>query len=203
MAGLIYAPTLSLPDGALINGVANFYRNTKPLTRVDGSALAVGDRWFNSATDVEGFWNGTYWLTQDIYEINWAITTTWGAAGTRTATINRTVRPEFVGLFFETYSVLYLNNAASPWNVNNFTSFTFNVTSIGASNVPMATTVVNDISNTNTAIWKYIPINFFRSLSGGDNLGTRGVRDITVTATKTGTGTNVQAIDYLTYRGVL
>jgi hypothetical protein len=58
----IINPTSNLPDGALINGVANFYRATKPLTRVDGSALAIGDRWINPSTGVEGFWNGTYWL---------------------------------------------------------------------------------------------------------------------------------------------
>ena len=53
----------TLPDGALINATANFYRNTKPLTRVDGSALVIGDRWVNPSTGTEGFWNGTYWLS--------------------------------------------------------------------------------------------------------------------------------------------
>ena len=54
----------NLPDGTLINGVANFYRATKPLTRVDGSALVIGDRWVNPSTGVEGFWNGTYWVSE-------------------------------------------------------------------------------------------------------------------------------------------
>jgi len=52
-----------IPNGALINGVANFYTSTKPTIRVDGSALVIGDRWVNSSTGVEGFYNGTYWLS--------------------------------------------------------------------------------------------------------------------------------------------
>jgi hypothetical protein len=52
-----------LPNGALINGVSNFYTPTKPITRVDGSALVVGDLWFNPSTQVQAAWNGTYWLT--------------------------------------------------------------------------------------------------------------------------------------------
>ena len=33
-----------------------------PTTRPDSSALQIGDRWVNSSTGVDGFWNGTYWL---------------------------------------------------------------------------------------------------------------------------------------------
>jgi hypothetical protein len=52
-----------IPNGALIGGVANFYTNTKPTTRVDGSALVIGDLWYSPNTGSQGFWNGTYWLT--------------------------------------------------------------------------------------------------------------------------------------------
>jgi hypothetical protein len=38
----------------------------KPTTRADGSALVVGDRWYNNSTGIEGFWNGTYWLGSDL-----------------------------------------------------------------------------------------------------------------------------------------
>jgi hypothetical protein len=66
----------ALPDGALINGVANFYRATKPLTRVDGSALVIGDRWFNPSTGEDWFWNGTYFLsTQLFYTSNFSVAT--------------------------------------------------------------------------------------------------------------------------------
>ena len=39
---------------------------TKPVTRVDGSALAVGDRWYKDDEGSEWFWNGTYWLSQNL-----------------------------------------------------------------------------------------------------------------------------------------
>ena len=38
---------------------------TKPLTRVGGSALVVGDKWYNPSTGAEAFWNGTYWLSSN------------------------------------------------------------------------------------------------------------------------------------------
>jgi hypothetical protein len=52
-----------LANGTLINGVANFYTSTKPTARINGSALVVGDKWYNPSTGVDGFWNGTYWLS--------------------------------------------------------------------------------------------------------------------------------------------
>jgi hypothetical protein len=64
----------TLPDGALINGVANFYRSAKPTTRVDGSALVIGDRWINPVTGVEGFWNGTYWLSNQVRQSSGRVT---------------------------------------------------------------------------------------------------------------------------------
>lgn len=40
---------------------------TKPTTRVDGSALLNGDRWYNPTSGIEGFWNGTLWLSTTLY----------------------------------------------------------------------------------------------------------------------------------------
>jgi hypothetical protein len=55
-----------LGNGVIINGVANFYQTTKPITRVDGSALVVGDRWYKTNDGTEWFWNGTYWLSSTL-----------------------------------------------------------------------------------------------------------------------------------------
>jgi hypothetical protein len=52
-----------LQNGFVINGVANFYTSTKPTTRVDGSALVIGDLWVNPSTQTQWQWNGTYWLS--------------------------------------------------------------------------------------------------------------------------------------------
>ena len=48
--------------------------STLPTTRVNpstglpsgGAALQNGDRWYNPSTGIEGFWNGTYWLTSPV-----------------------------------------------------------------------------------------------------------------------------------------
>jgi hypothetical protein len=61
--GMIYAPTSIIQNGALINGVAYINQTTKPTTRPDGSSLMVNDRWYNTDQKIDGFWNGTYWLS--------------------------------------------------------------------------------------------------------------------------------------------
>ena len=60
--GMIYTPPSIIPNGALINNVCHIYQTTKPTARPDGSALMVGDRWYDTNTGVEAFWNGVYWL---------------------------------------------------------------------------------------------------------------------------------------------
>lgn len=46
-----------------INGVEHFYQPTKPTTRGDLTALAIGDKWSKTDDGTEWFWNGTYWLS--------------------------------------------------------------------------------------------------------------------------------------------
>jgi len=61
----------NIPNGVLIGGVANFYSSAKPTNRVGGSALVIGDLWFNPINGIQGFWNGTYWLNlKTIYQSN-------------------------------------------------------------------------------------------------------------------------------------
>lgn len=107
-----------LTDGVLINNVANFYSSTKPLTRVNGSSLVVGDVWTNPSTGVEGFWNGTYWLTSTRFVI------TVGAIGVFDAVVASPVASS--GLF--THEVFYggdITGGGTPnwtasiyWNLN-------------------------------------------------------------------------------------
>lgn len=56
-----------IPDGVLINGQANFVRATKPLTRINGSALVADDRWHDTTTNTDWFWNGTYWASLEVF----------------------------------------------------------------------------------------------------------------------------------------
>jgi hypothetical protein len=51
----------TIPNGVLISDVANFYTNTKPTTRVDGTALVVGDLWKKVGQDLAE-WDGTQWV---------------------------------------------------------------------------------------------------------------------------------------------
>jgi hypothetical protein len=61
----------SLPNNFRINEVEHFYQNTKPATRGNSSPLVIGDRWYNISTGYSWFWNGTYWLTDVFYEMEW------------------------------------------------------------------------------------------------------------------------------------
>lgn len=68
--GSIYSPpnTSLLRNGTRINGVEHFYQSTKPATRVDGSALVVGDQLI-TPTGNNYTWNGLAW----IQELGWSI----------------------------------------------------------------------------------------------------------------------------------
>jgi hypothetical protein len=73
-----YAPIASpiitgfpqLPNNTRINNIEHFYQSTKPVTRGDGSALVIGDRWWKPMEGTEWFWNGTYWLSTTRYHIS-------------------------------------------------------------------------------------------------------------------------------------
>jgi hypothetical protein len=76
-----------LPDGTIFGSTAYFSRSTKPVTRVDGSALVVGDLWHTPNTGVRGFWNGTYWLSPQIRDFEHRYR---GAAGGFSSDLNVT-----------------------------------------------------------------------------------------------------------------
>lgn len=61
--GMIYAPPSIIPNGALINNICHIYQTTKPTTRPNGSALMIGDKWYNT-TGENAFWSGSYWLSE-------------------------------------------------------------------------------------------------------------------------------------------
>ena len=49
------------------NNVFQFVQTTKPTERSAGVALVAGDRWYKTDDGTEWFWNGTYWLTRQVY----------------------------------------------------------------------------------------------------------------------------------------
>ncbi len=66
----IIQPIRNLPSGTLINGVANFYQSSNPLSRVGGSPLVVGDRNYRTDLRIDTFWNGLYWVSAQRYFIS-------------------------------------------------------------------------------------------------------------------------------------
>lgn len=73
----------SIPNGAIVNGVAHFVQpevnGTGPTTRPGNAPLVIDDKWYNTTKNVDCFWNGTYWLSPQ-----YVITT--GRYGTYSAT---------------------------------------------------------------------------------------------------------------------
>jgi hypothetical protein len=178
--------------------------DTLPTTRADGSPLQIGDRWYKPSMGQEGFWNGTYWLSATLYGVAFAIAATWGAAGTRVATKAFTVDDNWSGLFFVNYSIHVLNQFTTPWDDSNFSTFTPQVTGLGANLFPMTPLTVNNRSLGDNSSFKIIhPLNYFKSIAPNVSGGLAGIRDIQVLTTKTGTGSNVVAQEFITYRGVL
>jgi hypothetical protein len=158
----------SLPNGTLINGVANFYTSTKPTVRVDGSALVAGDRWYNIATRESWFWNGTYWLSQEKYLLSYGnVNNTASPSATAYPFPRRNIFLESV-----TYSVLLgnVNNSTDYYTVqarlqtsdppsggSAFTIATFSTQGEPPSSFYTSEQVINSAfistSTTGTALW--------------------------------------------------
>lgn len=55
----------SLPTGYRINGVAHYCQNSKPT----GSGIVAGDRWYKPADASDWFWNGSVWLSTQLFHV--------------------------------------------------------------------------------------------------------------------------------------
>jgi hypothetical protein len=190
----IINPTSNLPDGALINGVANFYTATKPLTRVDGSALVIGDLW-QKPNGSRWFWNGTYWITSEPQIARLTVISTFGA-GTYSVNPND-IDLTWGGLIFESLQINHTNTATIEWDVNNYTSFDVNIRPTDATTVTIKSFIVNDVTNSGVARTLTIDLeDYYFALSP------QTVRSLEVSQTKVGSGTNTIGILYIIYRGV-
>jgi hypothetical protein len=63
-------------DPFIFNGVAYFNRATKPTQRDVGVPLVIGDRWYKVNDGTDWFWNGTYWLSCQLYYISGSLFST-------------------------------------------------------------------------------------------------------------------------------
>ena len=53
-------------NGVEINGVANFWQTTAPITRIGGGALVDGDIWYKSDTQETWYRSGIYWVNNEL-----------------------------------------------------------------------------------------------------------------------------------------
>jgi hypothetical protein len=66
----------------LRNGTVEFLcQDGTPATRNDGTALVADDLWYETDTNILWFWNGTYWLSTQLFTENFSIS---GAAASAT-----------------------------------------------------------------------------------------------------------------------
>ena len=103
-----------LPDGTLINGIANFYRTIKPLTRGDGSALVANDLWRDTANNLSWVFSGAVWRSAELQSLQ--------INGTGTTAHNPlSLAPSLVThVYIETYSIAQQGASATSNNASNY-----------------------------------------------------------------------------------
>lgn len=50
-----------------IDNLASWQASSKPTTRPNGTALVTGDRYLDTSDRLTWFWNGAYWLSEEIF----------------------------------------------------------------------------------------------------------------------------------------
>ena len=153
---------------------------SKPTTRADGSALQQGDRWYNPSTGVDGFWNGTYWLSSFILSCS-ALGRDAGYTGgtsTDSAAIDNS-SPIFVFKATVTYSVTVNQDSGNYWNIDTnvqrasaSTTLTTTVNTQGQSALANSTLRVSKDLPVGTNYWAANTINNFSMGFGA--VGTAG-----------------------------
>jgi len=97
---------------------------SKPTTRIDGSALVTGDRWYSPTTGIEATWNGTYWLSpmQTANFINIPSTNLVTAGGAQFFY----AFPQANNLYLIDFCITFYNNSYfNAIDANNFLTVTF------------------------------------------------------------------------------
>lgn len=93
---------IAVAKGVIQNGLAQIINSAKPTTRDDGSALVVGDRWYYTTENSWWFWNGTYWLSEQVLYLNYSVET---ASATVGLLDSRPINPAGYDLFAQTLSI--------------------------------------------------------------------------------------------------
>lgn len=103
-----------------------FRQSTKPTTRPDGTALQSGDRWWDTSDQLWFFWNGAYWLTEQIFHA-----TSLCYASITQGWVHLAMHPGY-NLFLIDFTVGGIFNA--PQDASNYWSFTLDTCSTAPNN---------------------------------------------------------------------
>lgn len=179
----------SLPNGVLINGVCYINQTTKPTTRPDSSALVVGDRWLSPSTNIDAFWNGTYWLspTQQITTIK-ASGGSGGAAGVKGNSTSNSILPIGQPIFIDKVTYSYFISGSTVDTSNFYTlrggyagaasgaivipEITIDIKTTGAISGSLATNLYQaNAAGSNAALDFTVQVLFTGSPTGGSSLG--------------------------------
>lgn len=148
----IFSPVIAPINGYVTNGVANFAQSTNPTTRIDGSALVVGDKLYRTDLRIDAFWNGTYWLGLQLRSANYASPASPVAGSFALTELNRTPTG-FSGVFVESFNIGgELFNA--PQTGADFWDFTL-VLYTAATIVINASQFTSKLIDTTTARWAF------------------------------------------------
>ena len=112
--GLVWQVAGGVVNGVTINGVANFWQTTAP------TPLAVGDHWYNPNTGETAFWNGTYWLSTQVYGPRGSYTFV-GAESPNDLSYTKGGVGLTRGIFVEDLSVIYKADSTDHDASNYFT----------------------------------------------------------------------------------
>jgi hypothetical protein len=162
---------------AINNGRDIQYGATKPTVRSTGTTLAIGDQWYDTANQWWNYWDGTRWLTQQVFIANCHHT-----AGAVAANIGIPI-----DIPSATFSVFLLNFATAmarvgPQDATSHYTASFMRVSPTAVNTPLATLTFNEAlaSGANDAITKEAALNLLLDT-------TTNTRAYRVTGTRVGT----------------
>ena len=116
-------------DGAIINGVAHFVRSSAPSTRIGGASLVANDRCYRTDLNISTFFNGSYWLSEQLYSIGSAgagsgigVTVSTGSYATRSfLDLPATITVTNSSLFFTNWVVELRANNTTHNSTNYYT----------------------------------------------------------------------------------
>lgn len=152
---------LILPNNSRINGIEHFYQTTKPVTRIEGSPLVVGDIWYSANTLIEFVFNGTYWVTKNLLMVDASIINVSTANTPFSNVLIGSVNPIFSGIFISHINYHYrigINDA------NNYWVFRIGLGSVGGNPTAILFEGSTSTSSTNT-IFATNEINSFYPLT--------------------------------------